>query len=253
MHLSLFSIFSIATPLLLTLCAACVQPAAARPNAKPSQTESITTHRNTMTALRQLLQLRLEHPEQAAAIDAQIQTTFGVTRAVMVLDSSGFSQLTQRSGIIAALAAIHQMQTIVVPVVTSHNGSIVKLEADNVYAVFPDVASATRAAQAIMQQLNSIDRPVSIGIGYGNLLMIGSETDEYEVGDRDLYGNEMNLASKLGEDIAQKAEILLTEAAYRQLSDRPIARLENQQVGKWESVETQISGVAIELYRWIGN
>jgi len=38
------------------------------------------------------------------------------------------------------------------------------------------------------------------------------------VGDRDLYGDEMNLASKLGEDLAQDDEILLTEAAYQALT-----------------------------------
>jgi adenylate cyclase len=201
---------------------------------------SIASRGNTLTALRQLLQLRLDQPDQAEAIDAQIQAIFSATQAVMVLDSSDFSHLTQRSGIIAALAMMHQIQAIVVPLVTLHSGSIIKLEADNVYAVFPNAAAAATAAQAILQQLNPIDRHVSIGIGYGNLLMIDNETDEH-----DLYGNEMNLASKLGEDIAEKDEILLTEAAYRQL--------ENPQVNQWKSVETQISGVAIEFYRWLGS
>jgi adenylate cyclase len=204
---------------------------------------SIAPRGNTLTALRQLLQLRLDQPDQAEAIDVQIQAIFGVTHAVLVLDSSGFSRLTQRSGIIAALAMIHQMQAIVVPIVNSHSGSILKLEADNVYAVFPDVSAAATAAQGIMQQLDSIDYPVSIGIGYGNLLLIDHETS-----DRDLYGNEMNIASKLGEDIAKKDQILLTEAAYRQLENQP----KNQQADQWKPAETKISGVAIEFYRWTG-
>ena len=37
------------------------------------------------------------------------------------------------------------------------------------------------------------------------------------VGDDDFYGNELNLASKLGEDVADAGETLLTEAAHAQL------------------------------------
>ena len=46
---------------------------------------------------------------------------------------------------------------------------------------------------------------VSIGIGYGDLHYVTSE-DDY-------YGAEVNLASKLGEDVACGGETLLTEAA----------------------------------------
>ena len=48
----------------------------------------------------------------------------------------------------------------------------------------------------------------SIGIGYGDTLVIGDE---------DLFGSEMNVACKLGEDIAGLDEILITTAAYTAL------------------------------------
>ncbi len=50
---------------------------------------------------------------------------------------------------------------------------------------------------------------VSVGIGYGPVLLIGDE---------DMMGNEVNLACKLGEDVAEYGEILLTEAAARELA-----------------------------------
>ena len=37
------------------------------------------------------------------------------------------------------------------------------------------------------------------------------------IADQDLYGNEVNLASKLGEDISAMGDILLTAAAHEQL------------------------------------
>ena len=52
---------------------------------------------------------------------------------------------------------------------------------------------------------------ICIGIGYGDVLC--SQNDG-------VFGDEMNLASKLGEDIACGEEILLTEAAHAHISDK---------------------------------
>jgi adenylate cyclase len=51
---------------------------------------------------------------------------------------------------------------------------------------------------------------VCAGIGYGELLMAGREG---------LYGDEMNRASRLGEDTANPREILLTEEAFANLDN----------------------------------
>jgi adenylate cyclase len=242
-------LFSIATPLTLTLCGLLFYAATARaetPVVKTAAHGVAQTVARTMPNLRLLLQQRLDHPEQAAAIDAVIQGSFAETHAVMVLDSSGFSRFTRELGIIAALATIHQMQMSVIPVIEAQGGSLIKLEADNVYAIFPDAAAAVSAAQAMKQQLALIDRRISIGIGYGELMMIDNGN-----GDRDLYGSEMNLAAKLGEDIAEVDEILLTPAAYRQLGDRTAASGADWNNTNWEITEAQISGMTIEIYRLI--
>ena len=52
------------------------------------------------------------------------------------------------------------------------------------------------------------DLHASIGVGYGEILMVEED---------DFYGNELNLASKLGEDVAESGETLLTEAAHARL------------------------------------
>ena len=48
-----------------------------------------------------------------------------------------------------------------------------------------------------------------MGIGYGPTLVIAG---------KDLFGHEMNMACKLGEDIAGQGEILLTAAACQALA-----------------------------------
>jgi class 3 adenylate cyclase len=168
--------------------------------------------------LERLLEQRNEHPERLTAIDGEIWETFGETHAVWVLDMCGFSRLTMRYGITHFLAMIHRLQGIVRPLVGRHRGRVVKTDADNVFAVFDGVLPAVSAARDVQDQLANAnvflpedwDLHASIGVGWGELLMI--ERDDF-------YGNELNIASKLGEDIAGPGEILLTEAAHGRLID----------------------------------
>jgi adenylate cyclase len=170
----------------------------------------------TRETLERLLEKRNEHPEGLAEIDREIWAAFGETHAVWVLDMCGFSRLTVRYGITHFLSMIHRLQGIVRPIVARQRGRVVKTEADNVFAVFDSVEAALTAARDVQDQLATAnaflpedwDLHASIGIGWGELLMIE---------DHDFYGNELNLASKLGEDIAESGETLLTEAAHGQL------------------------------------
>lgn len=171
---------------------------------------------NTRHALERLLERRNEHPEQLADIDREIWAAFGETHAIWVLDMCGFSRLTMRYGITHFLSMIHRLHGIVKPVIARHAGRVVKTEADNVFAVFAGVAAAVGAARDVQEQLETAnaflpedwDLHASIGVGWGEVLMV--EPDEF-------YGNELNLASKLGEDIAESGETLLTEAAHARL------------------------------------
>ena len=184
--------------------------------ATPFDDDPLDLEERAEAELARLLDDRNEHPESLAAIDAEIWQRFGTKGAVLVLDMCGFSRLTMRHGITHFLAMIRRLQQIVRPVVEAAQGRILKTEADNVFATFTDVPEALAAARSILEQLAAAnvflpedwDLHASIGIGYGPLLRIG---------DRDLFGSELNLASKLGEDIAGPEEILLSEAAHARM------------------------------------
>jgi len=183
----------------------------------PFDDDQIDLEEHAEAELARLLDERNEHPESLAAIDAEIWRRFGITGAVLVLDMCGFSRLTLRYGITHFLSMIRRLQQIVRPVVTAADGRVVKTEADNVFAIFPKVAAGVAAARNVQAQLATAntflpadwDLHASIGIGLGELLMV--ERDDF-------YGNELNLASKLGEDVAESGETLLTEAAYERLA-----------------------------------
>jgi class 3 adenylate cyclase len=193
--------------------------------------------------LRRLLRERNEHPERLAELDAAIRARFTCQLAVFVLDMSGFSRLTHHYGIIHFLAMIERMRSLVLPVLSDpcYSGRVVKLEADNAYAVFPDVPDAVAAALETHRALDAANRVlpedwdvhVSIGIGHGEVLAVGQD---------DLYGHEMNLACKLGEDVGHAGDILLTEAAFARLPPGRHAV---------ESLATTVSRLPITYHRLV--
>ena len=188
--------------------------------------------------LKLLLAERNQYPDRIAEIDARIYATFQRRAAVLVLDMSGFSRLTIEYGIIHYLAMIEQMDTVSRPAVMANNGHVIKQEADNLFAVFRNPTDAVEAALDILRAFDAVNSVVpderdlfgSIGIGYGDLLVIHEE---------DVFGSEMNLASKLGEDLAERSEILITAAAFAALTpDRFVL----------EPRSYDISGVAIDCH-----
>jgi adenylate cyclase len=192
--------------------------------------------------LARLLEARNEHPESLREIDAEIWRRFGDTAAVFVLDMCGFSRLSVRYGITHFLAMIHRLRGIVLPLIASNGGRVVKVDADNVFAVFPEVNAALAAALAVHRELGRAnvflpddwDLHAAIGIGYGQVLLVGRE---------DMFGEEVNVASKLGEDVAERGEILLSAAAHEAL----VAGAEVAVAMREKAVV--IAGLALRVFR----
>jgi class 3 adenylate cyclase len=193
---------------------------------------------NTKSNLMKLLDELGEHPERIEDLTARIEEMFQQERCVLVLDMSGFTRATQQGSIISFLLSINQMQRLVTPVVEERGGLVVRAEHDNLTCLFDDVEQAIEASRAITGRLQSAnvilpsDKELyaSIGIGFGEILNVENES---------IYGNEVNLASKLGEDIATLGEVLLTPGAYEQIAERGIDT---------EKKTVSISGLDLEYY-----
>ena len=176
---------------------------------------------NSRENLERLLSEIINRPELRAELTETIENTFAEDKAVLILDMSGFCRTTHLYGIVSFLLMIHRMQSICRPHIEQNNGLVVKADADNLFCLFDSVKDAIRASREITEHLNTANRalPVeqhlyaAIGIGYGRILNIA---------DQDLFGDEVNLASKLGEDIAGMGEVLLTAAARVELDDPDI-------------------------------
>lgn len=149
-------------------------------------------------------------------IEESLWQGYGAEFAVFVLDMSGFSLLTRKYGIVHYLSMVRRMQLTTEPIVKSYGGRMLKYEADNCFAVFPEPLAAVNAAIAMQHAFRAanlltsddLDIHISCGIDYGKLLIIGYE---------DCFGDPVNRASKMGEDVAAAGEILVTKEAMQMI------------------------------------
>jgi len=176
--------------------------------------------RGSETRLWKLVDERTRHGADVAAIDARIWDLFGEEWAVLITDLAGFSRKTAEFGIIHFLQIIHEHRKLLLPVIDENDGIVVKAEADNLMVLFRQTRSAVRCAvemhrtcQAASERRNPEEQILlCAGIGWGRILRIG---------DSDIWGAEVNAASKLGEDAAEAHEILLTQSARQAAGDLP--------------------------------
>jgi adenylate cyclase len=159
--------------------------------------------------LADLLEQRLVPGADREAVDQRIWDLFGERWAVMFTDLSGFSRQVANYGITHFLQTMYESERLLVPIINAHDGILLKVEGDSLMVIFRRAESAVAAAIAMQQQLRhyNIGREpaeqvlLCVGLGFGDVLRIGDE---------DVFGAEVNAASKLGEDTADPWEILVT-------------------------------------------
>jgi adenylate cyclase len=193
--------------------------------------------------LEKLMEERLRPGADKEAIDARIWDLFGETWAVMFTDLSGFSRGVAEFGIIHFLQTIHESQRVLVPSIDRHDGILLKLEGDSMMVTF---RRPVRAIACAIDMQRAVDRYnqtrsaeeeilVCVGLGYGRMLQIG---------DHDVFGPEVNAASKLGEDTADAWDILVTDSVRQEVD--PMAEVEFESI---DTVPPGASGAYRVLYK----
>ncbi|MBV6493420.1 MAG: hypothetical protein LDLANPLL_01439 [Turneriella sp.] len=161
--------------------------------------------------LEKLIESRLQPNADKEKIDSRIWDLFGETWAVMFTDLSGFSRNVAKFGIIHFLQTIYESERLLIPIIEDHDGILLKSEGDSLLVIFRNISKALQASMHMQRTLleynkdkNDEDKVLlCVGLGYGQMLRIG---------DVDVFGHEVNSASKLGEDTAEAYEILVTPA-----------------------------------------
>ena len=166
--------------------------------------------------LENLILERLSPGVDKEKIDQRIWDLFGEEWCVMFTDLSGFSRGVEKFGIIHFLQTIHESERVLVPIIESFDGILLKAEGDSLLVIFRNADKALDAAVKMQNELKTYNKDkipeeqilLCVGLGYGKVLKIG---------DTDVFGSEVNTASKLGEDIAEIGEILVTYNVFEKV------------------------------------
>ena len=186
-----------------------------------------------MSRLQEKLQQRNLEPHRAAEIDAEVWEELGAERAVLVLDMSGFTRTTKEYGIVHFLAMHSKAMQLSESEIVDEGGVTIKRDADNLIALFDHSEAAVQAAIRIHRNVSAYNKGVEyarqigvcIGISFGRILKT----------DLDVFGDAVNVAYKLGEDIADPWEILISDAAYAEI---PRKQAEAYEFGRREEAIT---------------
>lgn len=160
--------------------------------------------------LSRLIAERLAPGADKERIDARIWDLFGEEWAIVFTDLAGFSRKVDAFGIIHFLQTIFESERLLVPVIDEHDGILLKIEGDSMLIIFRNPLKALKAVSGMQKACAeyNLGRPetervlLCAGVGYGRVLRIG---------DADVFGKEVNSASKLGEDTAGAGEVLVTQ------------------------------------------
>ncbi len=193
----------------------------------------------------------LSDPGEMEEARQRIWEKFGTEGAVFISDMASFSSTSRKIGVCHFLKLIHRARQIIAPLVAKNNGLLLKCDADNCYAFFSNTDDAVRASFDINAELFrhndefSLAEQIylSVGIDYGRVLLVG---------DMDFFGDPVNTASKLGEDLAIKAETLVTKRALErsalhipETAERMVARISDIEISYVRLPMTEIDKEAL--------
>ena len=182
--------------------------------------------------------LRRRTERNAEAFDYALHERAEREMTLWVSDSSGFTRKTHEHGILQFLAVMTRCYGFVAPILRRHGGKVYSQQADNMVVSFPDPLRAVQAAVTVQRRLRSHNRGkkdaaqfhLCIGIHCGRALELAD----------DVFGDCVNIASKVGEDLAGKGEILVTGDVSHRVR------------GRYRSTYTrsaELGGRTFELYR----
>jgi class 3 adenylate cyclase len=163
------------------------------------------------------------HAESRPELDCKTFPKLFRKRAVVFTDTADFTLRTARDGILHFLMVFDAVAEIAAKVIDKTGGEMVKVEGDSLLIRYDDVNAACRGVLALDESIVAYNRTraeneqvhFSYGVGYGDVL----DTDE------DMFGLEVNLASKIGEDLAEPGEALLTPCAAAALEPALLKRV----------------------------
>ncbi len=205
--------------------------------------ESLLMEITSTRSLLEALDTRGTTAEARKSFDEEVWKQCGVQGAILVTDLTGFTKSTQRHGILQFLAVFRRVQKTCGPVLGKHGGELLKQEADDLFGVFPETQQALEAAFEMLRTVETLNENLdpddqmglSVGVDYGRFIRLSD----------DAYGDPVNVAFKLGEDIAQTGEVRVGRTAFEQAQKEGWS---SQELSVEGPIESNKSGAATGHY-----
>lgn len=167
----------------------------------------------------------------------RIRSKYQKTLCIMFSDIAEFSHKTRVLGDLDFLGQLQLVHSISDKYASMHNGRIIRTVGDNLFFAFQDPLSALKTAINIQNELASYNAKVGrdiekikvcFGISSGSCLDFGVE----------IYGDCVNIASKLAEDIAEEEDILVEKDTLLLIRDKLEGHV-------YKEISRSISGITI--------
>jgi class 3 adenylate cyclase/pimeloyl-ACP methyl ester carboxylesterase len=131
--------------------------------------------------------------------------------AILAADVAGYSRLmgSDEAGTLSALQRCHA--ELIAPVIARHHGRVVKLMGDGTLAEFPSAIEAIQCAVEIQREMAV--RNASLAEGRRLQLRIGVHIGDVIVAGGDIYGDGVNIASRL-QSAAEVGGIAVSRQVY---------------------------------------
>ena len=158
--------------------------------------------------------------QQGKMTEADFNEKYHRQRAILSMDMTGFTSSAMRYGELQSLLRIVDAQRVVIPVLQESGAELIRCFADDIVALFHEPNAAVDAAFEVHRRIQIFNEsPLAsqhptqccAGIGFGRAFAIGPNLAQ---------GDEMNRASKLGEEFARANETLVTERTYAAVENR---------------------------------
>ena len=173
-------------------------------------------------------------------LQEKIWNIFGIEKAVFVLDMSRYSSTIYTRGVFHSLEMIRKLRSTGAPIIEQFKSEILEEKADNFLVIFDQPLEAVEAAVVLNQAFDELNKEtpeleniyIKVGIDFGKFLRVDG------VG---FFGLPINLASKLGEDLAERSELLISDTVFERIKSEL----------KWpvEKIQFSVSGLELTAYK----
>ena len=144
--------------------------------------------------------------------------------AVVFADIVGSTGLFEKLGDTSASQLMNQLTGVLGRVFEQHNGRVVKLLGDGVFAVFPNAGDAIAACVSLQARFKA-EPVIPAGAGRPIQMQMGVESGEVVEIEGDCFGDAVNSAARLA-DLAGADQILTTQNVWNEIlsAQRPSLR-----------------------------